>query len=82
LVALAAALAAPPSAPAPLVTRAGSERNAAPAAATPWYRSWWLAPPLIAVGAAAALGTLWIIDRERTTTYVINRWCFNNTCSP
>jgi len=81
LVALAAALAAPsPSAPPPLVARA--DHDATHAAATPWYRSWWLAPPLLAVGAAAALGTMWIIDRERTTTYVINRWCFNNTCSP
>ena len=82
LVALASALAAPSPAPASLVTREGHERDAAPAAATPWYRSWWLAPPLIAVGAAAAFGTLWIIDRERTTTYAINHWCFNNTCSP
>jgi hypothetical protein len=82
LVALAAALAAPSPAPASLVTRDGHERDVTPAAATPWYRSWWLAPPLIAVGAAAAFGTLWIIDRERTTTYAINHWCFNNTCSP
>jgi hypothetical protein len=83
LVGLAAALATPsPAAPAALVTHDGQERDAAPAAATPWYRSWWLAPPLIAVGAAATLGTLWILDRERTTTYAINRWCFNNTCAP
>jgi hypothetical protein len=33
------------------------------------------------VGAAVGLGTLWIIDRERTTTYAFNRWCFNNTCA-
>jgi hypothetical protein len=39
-------------------------------------------PPLLALGAAAALGTLWIIDSERTTTYSINRWCFDRTCSP
>jgi hypothetical protein len=34
------------------------------------------------VGAATALGTLWIIDRERTTTYSLNRWCFGTTCAP
>jgi hypothetical protein len=83
LVALAAALAAPSrAAPASLVARDEGERNSPPPAATPWYRSWWLGPTLIAAGAAATLGTLWIIDRERTTTYAINRWCFNNTCSP
>jgi hypothetical protein len=82
LVALAAALAAPSrAAPAPLVARE-EERNSPPPAATPWYRSWWLAPTLIVAGAAATLSTLWIIDRERTTTYAIDRWCFNNTCSP
>jgi hypothetical protein len=80
LVALAMALAPTPSARAALVTN-GASRDPSPAAATPWYRSWWLAPPLIAVGAAVGLGTLWIFDRERTTTYAINRWCFNNTCS-
>jgi PEGA domain len=82
LVALATALAAPPAPVASLVGGKGRERDAPPPAAAPWYRSWWLAPPLLAVGAAVALGTLWIIDRERTTTYAINRWCFNNTCSP
>jgi PEGA domain-containing protein len=80
LVALSTALAPPPSARASLVTN-GASRDPSPAAATPWYRSWWLAPPLIAVGAAVGLGTLWIFDRERTTTYAINRWCFNATCS-
>jgi hypothetical protein len=81
LVALAAALAAPaPPAKAPLVGL--TEREPSPAATTPWYRSWWLAPPLLAVGAAVGLGTLWIIDRERTTTYAINRWCFNSACAP
>ncbi|HTA17703.1 MAG TPA: PEGA domain-containing protein [Polyangia bacterium] len=79
LVALATALATAP-ARASLVTN-GAARDPSPAAATPWYRSWWLAPPLIAVGAAVGLGTLWIFDRERTTTYTINRWCFNSTCS-
>jgi PEGA domain len=51
-------------------------------AVVPWYRSWWVVPPLLAVGAATALGTLWIIDRERTTTYSLNRWCFGTTCAP
>jgi hypothetical protein len=83
LVALAAVVAAPSrAAPASLVSREGRERDSSPAAATPWYRSWWLPPALLAAGAAATLGTLWIIDRERTTTYAINRWCFGNTCSP
>jgi hypothetical protein len=83
LVALAAALAAPAPPPkAPLVSLSGREREPPSAAATPWYRSWWLAPPLLAVGAAVGLGTLWIIDRERTTTYAINRWCFNSACAP
>jgi hypothetical protein len=81
LVALGAALAAPPNAPKPLAGEAKDHDRSQPAA-TPWYRSWWLAPPLLAVGAAVGLGTLWIIDRERTTTYVINRWCFGNTCAP
>jgi hypothetical protein len=57
-------------------------RDPSPAVATAWYRSWWVVPPLLVAGAAAALGTLWIIDRERTTTYTINRWCFDRTCSP
>jgi hypothetical protein len=70
----------PPGGGAPLVAERAADRS--PAAATPWYRSWWVVPPLLAVGAAAALGTLWIIDRERTTTYSINRWCFDRTCSP
>jgi hypothetical protein len=63
-------------------TLPGPGRDRPPLAATPWYRSWWLAPTLLGVGAAATLGTLWIIDRERTTTYAINRWCFGNTCAP
>jgi PEGA domain-containing protein len=83
LIALGAALAGPaPSAKAPLVAAEADEHERSPAAATPWYRSWWLAPPLLAVGAAVGFGTLWIIDRERTTTYAINRWCFNSTCAP
>jgi PEGA domain-containing protein len=82
LVALATALATAASAPAPAsVLARAAAHDTSPAAATPWYRSWWLAPPLFAVGAAVGLGTLWMIDRERTTTYVINRWCFNSTCS-
>jgi hypothetical protein len=83
LVALASAVAAPThTATASLVAGEERDRDAALAAPTPWYRSWWLAPPLVAVGAAVTLGTLWIIDREHTTTYAINRWCFNNTCAP
>jgi hypothetical protein len=83
LVALGAALVgSSPATKAPLGVTAGKEHDRPPPLATPWYRSWWLAPPLLAVGAAVGLGTLWIIDRERTTTYAINRWCFNNTCSP
>jgi hypothetical protein len=65
---------------APLVASRAADPS--PPAATPWYRSWWVVPPLLAVGAAAALGTLWIIESERTTTYSINRWCFDRTCSP
>jgi hypothetical protein len=80
LVALATALAA--KAPPGYVAAGDREREPSPPAATPWYRSWWLAPPLVAVGAAVALGTLWIIDREHTTSYAFNRWCFNNTCAP
>ncbi|HVZ72417.1 MAG TPA: PEGA domain-containing protein [Polyangia bacterium] len=80
LVALGAALATPAPARASIV--AASDRDRSPAAATPWYRGWWLAPPLLAVGAAVGLGTLWAINHERTNTYVLNRWCFNNTCSP
>jgi hypothetical protein len=57
-------------------------RERSSSAPPPWYRTWWIAPPLLAVGAAVGLGTLWIIDRERTTTYAFNRWCFNNTCAP
>jgi hypothetical protein len=84
LVALGAALAgsSSPAKPPVASVAAGKEHDRAPPASTPWYRSWWLAPPLLAVGAAVGLGTLWIIDRERTTTYALNRWCFNNTCSP
>jgi hypothetical protein len=86
LAALAAKMvpAPPPAADAPLVatSSSGPARDRSPAAAAPWYRSWWVVPPLLAVGAAAALGTLWMIDRERTTTYEINRWCFNSTCAP
>ncbi|HEX4405527.1 MAG TPA: PEGA domain-containing protein [Polyangia bacterium] len=78
LVALATALTPPVRAS--LVTN-GATGEPSPVTATPWYRSWWLAPPLIAVGAAVGLGALWIYDRERTTTYAINRWCFNATCS-
>ena len=78
LVALGAALAPTVAPPAGLESR---ERDRSPPAAAPWYRSWWLVPPLLAVGAAVGLGTLWVIDRERTTTYAINRWCFNSTCS-
>jgi hypothetical protein len=80
LAALAVELA--PAVPAaPLVTaEQGGERDRAPRAATPWYRSWWVVPPILAVGAAAALGTLWMIDRERTTTYSLDRWCFGTTC--
>jgi hypothetical protein len=81
LAALALALA--PPAPAERLV-GGAER--APGSSRPptaaWYRSWWVVPPLLAVGAAAALGTLWIIDRERTTTYAVNRWCFDRTCAP
>jgi hypothetical protein len=74
-------VAAPPPGPGgPLVTTREGDRS--PPAATPWYRSWWLVPPLLALGAAAALGTIWIIDSERTTTYSLNRWCFDKTCSP
>jgi len=79
LVALATALAAPVGPPVSLVNQPGDAR--ATPAATPWYRSWWLAPPLIGVGAAVALGALWIIDREKTTNYALNRWCFNTTCA-
>lgn len=75
-------VAAPPPAAPPLVAAHDGGPDRSPAAASPWYRSWWVVPPLLAVGAAAALGTLWIIDRERTTTYSINRWCFDRTCSP
>jgi hypothetical protein len=70
---------APPPGPGPLV--ASREGDRSPPAAAPWYRSWWVVPPLLALGAAAALGTLWIIDSERTTTYSLNRWCFDKTCS-
>jgi hypothetical protein len=80
LVALTGKIVAAPPQDAPLVAARAGERS--PPAATPWYRSWWVVPPLLAVGAAAALGTLWIIDSERTTTYSINRWCFDRTCSP
>ena len=84
LVALAAALAAPPrAAKAPLVATEARERDRSPVAATPWYRTLVdRAAACSLVGAAVGLGTLWIIDRERTTTYAINRWCFNNTCAP
>jgi hypothetical protein len=83
LVALGAALAARQQpAPPALASGPGGERDRSSAAAAPWYRTWWIAPPLLAVGAAVGLGTLWIIDRGRTTTYAINRWCFNNTCAP
>jgi PEGA domain len=68
--------------PTSLVAQDAGTRRSSPPAATPWYRTWWIVPPLLAVGAAATLGTLWIIDRERTTTYSINRWCFDRTCSP
>jgi hypothetical protein len=80
LVALGTSLAARATpAAAPLAT---SPRDRSSPAPPPWYRTWWIVPPLLAVGAAVGLGTLWIIDRERTTTYAFNRWCFNNTCSP
>jgi hypothetical protein len=72
--------AAAAAARAPLVA-VREPREASPAAAVPWYRSWWLAPALVGVGAAVGLGTLWMIDRERTTTYAINRWCFGATCT-
>lgn len=73
---------APPMPVAPLVTTAaqGDAPDQSPRAAAPWYRSWWVVPPLLAVGAAAALGTLWMIDRERTTTYSLDRWCVGTTC--
>lgn len=80
LVALGASLAGRASATkAPMAEGARERSSSAP---PPWYRTWWIAPPLLAVGAAVGLGTLWIIDRERTTTYAFNRWCFNNTCAP
>jgi hypothetical protein len=72
---------APPAPAGPLVTTAeGRSDDHSPRASAPWYRSWWVVPPLLAVGAAAALGTLWMIDRERTTTYNLDRWCFGTTC--
>jgi hypothetical protein len=73
---------APPSPPAGGLVAAGGVPAQSRAASAPWYRSWWVVPPLLAVGAAAALGTVWMIDRERTTTYSLDRWCFGNTCSP
>jgi PEGA domain len=85
LLRLATAL-APAAAPAPVAERDLDRGPRAPdrsrAVPVPWYRSWWVVPPLLAVGAAAALGTLWTIDRERTTTYSLNRWCFGSSCAP
>jgi hypothetical protein len=71
---------APPAPATPLVTTSQGGGDPSPRAAAPWYRSWWVVPPILAVGAAAALGTLWMIDRERTTTYSLDRWCFGTTC--
>jgi hypothetical protein len=81
LAALALALVPPPPAER-LVSGAGATHGSSRPPTTAWYRSWWVVPPLLAVGAATALGTLWIIDRERTTTYAVNRWCFDRTCAP
>jgi hypothetical protein len=81
LAALALALVPPPPAER-LVGGAGTAHGSSRPPTTAWYRSWWVVPPLLAVGAATALGTLWIIDRERTTTYAVNRWCFDRTCTP
>jgi hypothetical protein len=80
LAALALAL-VPPAAGEALVGDAGPHAPSR-AASAPWYRTWWVVPPLLGVGAAVALGTLWMIDRERTTTYAVNRYCFDRTCAP